>query len=161
MKVVVAICDANVLIDYCKADEDLIRELVGFWGIVTVPDIVLHEVLQLSLERAEALGLEIVETPLVLPEARSLSLPDRACLHFVLEKGWACIAKDRRLRNECARNGCPTVWGLEMLLKLVSAEMVTIDRARNAAIRIAADNPLINRATLADFLRQLGGIRMD
>ena len=51
-----AICDANVLIDYARADEALIAELVGFWGRVYVPDIVLREVRQLPRERAEALG---------------------------------------------------------------------------------------------------------
>jgi hypothetical protein len=34
-----AICDANVLIDYIKVDEDLVRELVACWETVYVPDI--------------------------------------------------------------------------------------------------------------------------
>jgi rRNA-processing protein FCF1 len=160
MKAVGAICDANVLIDYYKADEDLIRELVRFWENVFVPDIVLHEVHQISLERAEGLGLEIVETPLRLPVVKSLSLPDRACLYFVIENGWTCIANDRKLRKECISRGCTPVWGLEMLLTLVSAARITPARARDAAIRIEADNPLITRATLAEFLHQLGDIKM-
>jgi rRNA-processing protein FCF1 len=154
-KVIGAICDANVLIDYAKADMTLLVELVGFWGRVYVPDIVLREVRQLPRERAEALGLIILETPLSLPEARSLSFQDRACLHFVIENGWTCIANDRRLRDECANRGRTTVWGLEMLLKLVSAGKIPSARARDAATHIRSDNPLITEVILADFLRQL------
>ncbi len=154
-KVIGAICDANVLIDYVKADADLIKELVGFWGRVYVPDIVLLEVRQISPERAKSLGLEIMETPLSLPEVKSLSLQDRACLYFVIENGWTCIANDRQLRNECTRNSGKVIWGLEMLLKLVSAGMITKGRAREAGIKIKADNPLILEATLTEFLQQL------
>jgi rRNA-processing protein FCF1 len=137
-KVVGAICDANVLIDYARADADLNKALVGFWGRVYVPDIVLLEVRQISPERAESLGLEIIETPLALPETKSLSLQDRGCLHFVIDNGWTCIANDRLLRNECTRNGGKVIWGLEMLLKLVSAGRITKDPAREAGIRIRA-----------------------
>ena len=64
-----AICDANVLIDYVAADEDVIRELAKYWGTVYVPNRILHEVKNLPDERAGELGLTIVETPLTLPIA--------------------------------------------------------------------------------------------
>jgi hypothetical protein len=47
------------------------------------------------------------------------------------------------------------VWGLEMLLKLVSAGRIPSARARDAATHIKSDNPLITEVILADFLRQL------
>lgn len=148
---VAAICDANVLIDYVKADEDVIRELVVYWGAVYVPDRVLIEVRQLSFQRAEELGLTIIETPLILPAGAGLSEQDRACLHYVLDRGWTCIANDRHLRSECGRQGGRVVWGLEMLLLLVTNHQITQARAQDIAKKINIDNPEITDKILEDF----------
>lgn len=150
-----AICDANVLIDYADSDEDIIRELVRYWGKVYVPTRVLHEVKRLPQARAEELGLTIIETPLVLPPASSLSGPDRACLHFVIAEGWVCIANDKALRKECLRRGGTVVWGLEMLIKLVEATQITEARAIDIATHIQMINPEIPEAFLADFKAML------
>jgi hypothetical protein len=153
-----AICDANVLIDYAAADEDVIRELVKYWGTVYVPTRILHEVRKLPIERAKDLGLTVIETPLTLPPAPGLSGPDRACLHFVLSEGWTCIANDTLLRRECKRQGGKVVWGLEMLLKLVSAEQITNARALGIAERIGALNPEITAKILAEFKDKLAAL---
>ncbi len=153
-----AICDANVLIDYAAADEDVIRELVKYWGTVYVPTRILHEVRKLPMDRAKNLGLTIIETPLTLPIAPGLSGPDRACLHFVISEGWTCIANDTLLRRECKRQGGKVVWGLEMLLKLVSAEQITNARALGIAERIGALNPEITAKILAEFKDKLRSI---
>lgn len=126
-----AVCDANVLIDYVAVDEDVVREVVRFWGTVYVPTRILHEVKRLDEERAKGLGLTIIETPLILDPVPGLSGPDRACLHFVLAEGWTCLANDRLLRKECMRRGGKVVWGLEMLLKLVKADQITSARAQH------------------------------
>ncbi|MHC1691899.1 MAG: hypothetical protein AB9828_02590 [Sphaerochaetaceae bacterium] len=152
---VAAICDANVLIDYVKADEDIIRELVTYWGVVHVPDRVLFEVKQLSLERAEELGLKVIETPLILPPGAGLSGPDRACLQFVISEGWTCIANDRALRKACIKQGGKVVWGLEMLLLLVSSNLIIKDRALAIAKKINIANPEITNQILADFKTKL------
>lgn len=153
-----AICDANVLIDYAAADEDVIRELVKYWGTVYVPTRILHEVRKLPMDRAKNLGLTIIETPLTLPIAPGLSGPDRACLHFVISEGWTCIANDTLLRRECKRQGGKVVWGLEMLLKLVSAEQITNARALGIAERIGALNTEITAKILAEFKDKLRSI---
>jgi rRNA-processing protein FCF1 len=155
-----AICDANVLIDFAKADEDIFRELVAYWGKVFVPDVVLFEAKQLSLTRAEELGLTIIETPLVLPPGAGLSKADRACLHYVLHRGWTCIVNDRRLRNECRKQGGTVVWGLEMLLNLVTSRRITKARAREIAKIINADNPLITRSILDEFMDKLKKLKV-
>jgi len=152
---VAAICDANVLIDYVKADEDIIRELVAYWGTVNVPDRVLFEVKQLPLSRAEELGLKVIETPLTLPPGAGLSGPDRACLHYVITEGWTCIANDRALRKACIKQGGTVVWGLSMLLLLVSSRQITKARALDVAVRINADNPEITDQILEDFKAKL------
>lgn len=150
-----AICDANVLIDYAAADEDIIRELVKYWGTVYVPTRILNEVRKLPIERAKDLGLTVIETPLTLPSAPGLSGPDRACLHFVLAEGWTCIANDTLLRRECKRQGGKVVWGLEMLLKLVSAGQITNARAMGIAEKIGSINPEITAKILVEFKAKL------
>jgi hypothetical protein len=153
-----AICDANVLIDYVDADEDIIRELVKYWGTVFVPTRILHEVKKLLPERAGELGLTVIETPLILPTAPGLSGPDRACLHFVISEGWTCIANDTLLRRECKRQCGKVVWGLEMLLKLVSAGQITKARAKGIAERIGGFNPEITSKLIAEFIDKLTAI---
>jgi len=156
-----AICDANVLIDYVAADEDVIRELVKYWGTVYVPTRILYEVRKLPMDRAKDLGLTIIETPLTLPVAPGLSGPDRACLHFVISEGWTCIANDTLLRRECKRQGGKVVWGLEMLLKLVLVGQVTNARAMGIAEKIGSLNPEITAKILAEFKDKLDILRKE
>jgi hypothetical protein len=146
-----AICDANVLIDYVAVDEDVIREVVKFWGVVYVPTRILHEVKGFDEGHARALGLTIIETPLDLDAVPGLSGPDRACLHFVVANGWTCIANDAILRRECVRRGGTVVWGLEMLLKLVTTGQITGARALGIAERMGELNPEITSEILAVF----------
>lgn len=100
-------------------------------------------------------GLSIIETPLVLEEIRGLSGPDRACLHFVLTEGWTCIANDTLLRRECIRRGGKVIWGLEMLLNLVSSSQITCARALGVAGKIAEVNPEITNEIIMVFREKL------
>lgn len=75
--------------------ENIIRELVAYWGKVHIPDSVLKEVKQLTFTRAVELGLTIVDMPLTLKPNPGLSRQDRSCLQYVIEEGWACVANDR------------------------------------------------------------------
>ncbi len=150
-----AICDANVLIDFVKADEGVLGMLASYWEQVFVPDVVLSEVRQLSADHAGSLGLTIIETPLDLPKVPGLSYQDRACLHFAVKEGWVCIANDRRLRSECQKRGVETVWGLETLLLLVGSRALAETRARRVAMKIHAENSQITKNVLDGFLQEL------
>ena len=151
----IAVCDANVLIDYLGVDEDLVRELVRYWEVVYVPDVVLNEVRSTSRKRAEELGLQVLSTPLELPESRRLSYPDRACLHFVTQNRWTCIVNDVRLRKECQIQGVTVIWGLEMLVLMVESGQLTVERARGCALKIYEINPSITKAILDEFQARL------
>ena len=59
---VIAICDANILIDYSKSDISIIKKIAEFYEEVCVPDIILQEVGIISEEQAKSLGIRIVET---------------------------------------------------------------------------------------------------
>ena len=51
------------------------------------------------------------------------------------------------------------VWGLEMLLKLVSAGQITAARAKGIAEKIEAVNPEITKALLEGFKEKLAALR--
>jgi rRNA-processing protein FCF1 len=151
-----AIIDANILIDYASVDEDLIREIVIYWKKVFVPDVILHEVRDLTTERALELGLTIIQTPYVnLPKRPKLSFQDRTCLYFVMAEKWVCIANDVPLRKECMKVGGKVVWGLEMLLFLVGNKQISKNRAKDVAIKIKKINPTITDDILETFLHTL------
>lgn len=84
-----AICDANILIDYIDADEDILRELVKYWGTVYVPDRVLAEVHGFTEAHAVDLGLTIIESPLLLEKHPALSIQDSICLYFVTKEKYS------------------------------------------------------------------------
>lgn len=98
---VIAICDANILIDYSKSDISIIKKISEYYEEVCVPDIILQEVGIISDEEAKALGITIVETPLELEEVPSLSYQDRTCLYYVKQNKWECLTNDKALRKHC------------------------------------------------------------
>ena len=138
------------------ADEDIIRELTEYWKQVLVPDCVLSEVGQLSEERAEELGLILVETPLTgLVSLPSLSYQDRTCLFYTEQYSAVCLTNDEALRKACEARGASTFRGLRMLLFLVENQQIKKSRARGIAERIHSNNPEITDRILDDFLKNL------
>ena len=107
---VVAICDANILIDYSKSDISVISKIAEYYGQVYVPDIILQEVGIISEEEAAKLGITIVETPLELEEVPSLSYQDRTCLYYVRKYKCTCLTNDKALRKHCEAAGGTVVW---------------------------------------------------
>ena len=156
---VIAICDANILIDYSKSDISIIKKIAEYYEEVCVPDIILQEVGIISDEEAKALGITIVETPLELEEVPSLSYQDRTCLYYVKQNKWECLTNDVALRKHCEAAGGTVVWGLQMLLKLVEAGLITVAYAEKIARKINQVNPEINEKVLNGFLDKLKKIK--
>lgn len=152
---VIAICDANILIDYSKSDISIIKKIAEYYEEVCVPDIILREVGVISDEQAKELGITIVETPLELEEVPSLSFQDRTCLYYVKQNKWECLTNDVALRKHCEAAGGTVVWGLQMLLKLVEADLITVTCAEKIAKKINQVNPEINDEILQKFLDKL------
>ena len=109
----------------------------------------------ISDEDAKALGITIVETPLELEEVPSLSFQDRTCLYYVKQNKWECLTNDKALRKHCEAVGGTVVWGLQMLLKLTEANLITVAHAEKAARKINQANPEINERVLNEFLTKL------
>ncbi len=157
---VIAICDANILIDYSKSDIYVISKIAEYYEKVYVPDIILQEVGIITEDEAMKLGITIVETPLELEEIPSLSYQDRTCLYYVKKEKCICLTNDKALRKHCESAGGTVVWGLEMLLKLVESNLLTATHAEKIARKINQVNPEINEKVLKDFLDKLKGIKV-
>lgn len=165
MKATFLIVDACVLIDFVKTDQSLLRLVVDHVGPIHVPSLVLAEVKQLDLSTATSLGLLITDPDLdtaaqAAALGGSLSFEDRLCLIMAKASGWTCVSNDGRLRRTCDREGVPTLWGLELLLRLVSAGGLPKEQAEEAAMTIHRSNPrYVSKKVLQGFTQKLGKIR--
>ena len=118
------IVDANVLIDYAKADLSVLALVVEYLGPVHVVRDVLAEVNQLDEEACEHLGVQVVDGTLdqiLEAGARrgSLSFADRMCLILARDESWTCVSNDGPLRRACEADGVSVLWGLQLILELV------------------------------------------
>ena len=152
------IVDANVLIDYVKSDRSILRIASRHLGQIFVAGPVLEEVGQLDEAECEALGLQVVEMTLEQLSAAAvaglsgqLSFPDHCCLLLARESAFTCVTNDGRLRRACTEAQVPVLWGLELMVGLVSKNELTVEAAIATAREIAASNP---RHTTAEILEK-------
>jgi rRNA-processing protein FCF1 len=165
VKATFLIVDACVLIDFAKTDPSLLRLIVDHVGPIHVPTPVLAEVKQLDASMATTLGLRMVD-PDFDTAARAatlggaLSFEDRLCLIVAKASGWTCVSNDGRLRRTCEREGVPTLWGLELLLRLFDAGGLPKDQAEEAAEAIHCSNPrYVTKKVLQLFTETLRKMR--
>ena len=154
--------DANILIDYCSVGLEILQLVSEHLAPVVVPDVVFREVRDLTEDRATSFGITVVETPLPLLDAaqmvssKRLSFEDRVCLEMAELKRWTCATNDKTLKRECDARGISTVWGLELMIRLVDSDVLTPQRAQSAALQIHQLNPRSITATiLQSFLNQI------
>jgi len=152
--------DANVLIDFLNADDELLTAVVRTIGPVHVPVPVLNEVETLDEARCGALGLDVVMPTLREIDAAStpsgrLSFADRTCLTLSHQRGWTCVTNERALRNACKAAGVPVARGLRLLICLVEAGAIGTNRAEAAALAMHASNPHGIPADVLDEFRRL------
>lgn len=139
------LADANVLIDLASVEDGLglIGDLVRF-GIAEVylPRTVYDEVASMVTE-GDVLRLGMTILPVTEKSMRTaldysdkkLSVPDRTLLAVALERQYGVWSNDRRLRENCERNGVPVFWEFQILKELVvrgfveKARLIGIARA--------------------------------
>ncbi len=157
------ISDANVLIDYAKSAPDLLRLISKHVQTLYIPLPVLKEVDQLSIKEVLDLGIVIVEpTLLQIIEATkirmkkpSLSGEDAICFVMARDKDWTCLTNDKPLRTICSLHKIHCIWGLEIMLYLVSAKVITDKKAYHIAQDIQSKNKYIKMQTLKRFKEKL------
>lgn len=158
---VTAVCDANILFDFLSVSdgEQMIYAMTRYFHDVVVPDVVLHEVKQLTPEKAEQFGLHISETPLEAltysPNDKKLSMQDRACLFLSQTQHWICITNDKKLRTCCLRSNGSALWGLELVVYLFHDNLILKELALAVGQEICRYNSRVTEKTYDEFVLAL------
>ncbi len=157
------LADANVIIDFCKAERSMLTLISTHIGRIHVlTPVAADEVVHLVEHEYAELGMVLVEPELghLLAAGQKqgrLSFNDRLCLIVARERGWTCLTNDVPLRRECEAQGVLVMWGLESLALLVENNKLAPGDAKAVATQIHFVNPLhINEAVIDRFLRRIG-----
>lgn len=152
------ILDADVLIDYVGSELRVLSLTARHVGPVHVARALAQEVEGLTESRCVRIGLQVVDPTLdQLSEAgehrAGLSFQDRLCLILARDHEWICVTNDKRLRRECGRIGISVLWGLQLMVELVSLEEMSAADAIAVARKIQTGNPYhITPAIVARFV---------
>lgn len=149
-----------MLIDYARTAPAILSELCRVHGHVAVLPAVLDEVHGLSEKDCSALGIEIVPSTQedashalqVREQSGALSFADALCFAVSKARGLACVTNDRSLRSACTGSGVPVVWGLALMIDLVTTGSLSRTEAERTARSIRSVNPSISAGTLERFL---------
>lgn len=158
------ISDANVLIDYAKSAPNILNLISKHIQKLYVALPVLREVDQLDRADIENLGVEVVEptwaqileATQIKQENPSLSSQDVICFVMARDNHWACLTNDKLLRSICCSHDIGCIWGLEILLFLVSHGKLTSEKAYKIAKDIQSKNHYITLKTVEAFRDKLG-----
>jgi len=140
------IVDANVLIDYCDSDLQMLSLFSQKIGFVYIARSTFDKVDQLNATTAKKHHLLIqvpdLETIIAAATHRgSLAPDDNETLLLAKRNGWVCITNDKPLRRECESEGVTCLWGLEPMRMLVESEAISPSKAVSVAKTIQAANP--------------------
>ncbi len=162
MKLEILIVDANVLIDFCSTERSVLSLVTEHLATVHVAEQVLSEVKDLDRAGAEALGINVlaVKYPLQAAAAEAsarsaLAFADWLCLLVAEQQGWTCVTNDKRLRAECEARRVATLWGMQLLLRLVESDVLSAAEATRIAEAIGASNKRVPAAVLTSFRRKV------
>ena len=140
------IIDANVLIDYCDSELDILSMYSQHVGDVYIARSTFNKVKQLKESQAEKYHLNIMtpDSDIITAAARSrgpLAYDDHETLLLAKANGLTCITNDKTLRRECKIEGVPNLWGLEPMKALVRRGVLARSKALIIAGKIQAKNP--------------------
>ena len=140
------IVDANVLIDYCDSNLQMLSLLSQKLGTVHIARSTFDKVQQLTIAEARKNHL-LIKTPnsetIIAASAKrgSLAYDDRETLLLAKSHGWICIKNDKPLRRECETEGVVCLWGLEPMRILVEKRVVLASQALAVARTIQSASP--------------------
>ena len=157
----IVICDANILIDYAKANKKVIGLITKHLYEIWVPLPVWGEVNDLSGEDAAALGINIAEPSLAQTyEAADmygggLSDEDNMCFIMARDEKTICATNEKPLRKKCIDNGIEVLWGLQIMVQLSAIGKLKAEIAVKTGEKIVKMNPRITQKVLDDFIVKL------
>jgi len=157
------VVDANVLIDYAESQPQVLALITHVISPLWIARPLLREVQRLDERECEELGLGVIDPSFEqLVEAGSLGGPlsfeDWLCLILARDRDCICVTNDRRLRKECLASGVQVLWGLELMVELVSRKMLRTEEAIQVARAIQRGNPThITPAVIERFEKRVLG----
>jgi len=157
----IVICDANILIDYAKANKKIIGLITKHLYEIWVPLPVWGEVHDLFDEDAETLGIKIAEPSLAQTyEAANmygggLSDEDNMCFIVARDEKAICATNEKPLRKKCLENDIEVLWGLQIIIQLSEIGKIKVDVAKKTGEKIVKMNPRITQKVLDDFIAKL------
>ena len=157
----VVICDANILIDYAKANKKIIGLIIEHLYKIKVPLPVWEEVNDLSDEEAEILGIDIIEPSIAqIYEAANmygggLSDEDYLCFIIARDEKAICATNEKPLRRKCEDSNIEVLWGLEIIAQLCEAGKITANLAEKVAHKIAQENITITEDIITRFIERI------
>lgn len=156
------IMDACVLIDYIKAEPELFKLISTNIGQLHVVSVIYEEVDQIeTLDQLAEYGISLIEPDiddafLAAQIDGGTSFQDNLCFLTAKRHGFICVSNDKQLRALCTNSQVPTVWGLELILKLVKAKGLSLTKAKKIGTMIQQNNPKhITQKILKDFISKL------
>jgi len=154
------ISDANVLIDYVKANKKVLHLATKHLCDIHVPVEVLKEVKDITRDELEKLGISIFEPTLdqVINAAKKsfgLSFQDQLCFLIAKEQGWVCATNDKQLRGQCEKDGVDVIWGLEIMVLLNKEGQLDRVECEKTVERISASNRYIGKDLIKRFITKL------
>jgi len=157
----IVICDANILIDYAKANKKILGQITKHLYEIWVPLPVWEEVNGLSDEDAATLDINIIEPSLAQTyEAANmygggLSDEDNMCFIMARDEKAVCATNEKPLRKKCRENNIEVLWGLEMMVQLCEEGKLTVQSAERGARKIAKDNITITDEIINRFIERI------
>ena len=154
------ISDANVLIDYVKANKKILHLAVKHLCEIYVPVPVLKEVKDISKNELEKLGINIFEPTVdqliqATQKSFGLSFEDQLCFLIAKENGWVCATNDKQLRVQCEAGNVDVIWGLDLMLRLNEQGFLESAEATKTAEKIAEINRYIGENLIKRFIAKL------
>jgi predicted nucleic acid-binding protein len=154
------VSDANVVIDYVKANKKVLQLAVKHLCEIRVPVPVLKEVQDISRSELEKLGIIIFEPTIAqLTQAAQkpfgLSFQDQLCLLIAKENSWVCATNDKQLRVQCEAGSVEVIWGLDIMLILNKQGFLECAEATKTAEKIAEINRYISKEIIKQFIGKL------
>ena len=138
--------DADVLIDYANSELRVLEKASKYIGKILVARPLLAEVDQLDEASCKKLGLRLIDPSLEqLVESGmhrgALSFTDHLSLVLARDRKLICVTNDQRLRRACSDEGVKILWGLELMVQLVSKRRLSRLAAMKVAKKIHLANP--------------------
>ena len=154
------VSDANVVIDYVKANKKILHLAVKHLCEIYVPVPVLKEVKDISKSELEKIGIIIFEPTIeqltqAAQQLFGLSFQDQLCLLIAKENHWVCATNDKQLRAQCESGRVEVIWGLDIMLILNKQGFLEQAEDTKTAEKIGEINRYIGKEIIKQFIGKL------